>query len=202
MHRKWGMGNRVTHFATAASESEEKRAGGLEDAVENSKAPHSDSDSFASNSSNSAGATVAAHEKGWMMGIPLTKAARRILIVDDETAIADTLALIFQLQRYEVRVAYTAERAVEMIAEWVPELAVLDVMLPEMNGIELALVIKANHPRCHVLLFSGHANTGMLLEEAGRKGYQFEILAKPVQPEVMLERASALLSGPDESIYN
>jgi DNA-binding NtrC family response regulator len=122
--------------------------------------------------------------------------------VDDETAIADTLALIFQLQRYEVRVAYTAERAVEMIAEWVPELAVLDVMLPEMNGIELALVIKANHPRCHVLLFSGHANTGMLLEEAGRKGYQFEILAKPVQPEVMLERASALLSGPDESIYN
>ena len=202
MHRKWGMGNRVTHFATAASESEEKRAGGLEDAVENSKAPRSDSDSFASNSSNSAGATVAAHEKGWMMGIPLTKAARRILIVDDETAIADTLALIFQLQRYEVRVAYTAERAVEMIAEWVPELAVLDVMLPEMNGIELALVIKANHPRCHVLLFSGHANTGMLLEEAGRKGYQFEILAKPVQPEVMLERASALLSGPDESIYN
>jgi CheY-like chemotaxis protein len=196
------MGNRVTHFATAASESEEKRAGGLEDAVENSKAPHSDSDSFASNSSNSAGATVAAHEKGWMMGIPLTKAARRILIVDDETAIADTLALIFQLQRYEVRVAYTAERAVEMIAEWVPELAVLDVMLPEMNGIELALVIKANHPRCHVLLFSGHANTGMLLEEAGRKGYQFEILAKPVQPELMLERASALLSGPDESIYN
>ena len=196
------MGNRVTHFATAASESEEKRAGGLEDAVENSKAPHSDSDSFASNSSNSAGATVAAHEKGWMMGIPLTKAARRILIVDDETAIADTLALIFQLQRYEVRVAYTAERAVEMIAEWVPELAVLDVMLPEMNGIELAIVIKANHPRCHVLLFSGHANTGMLLEEAGRKGYQFEILAKPVQPEVMLERASALLSGPDESIYN
>jgi len=202
MHRKWGMGNRVTHFATAASESEEKRAGGLEDAAENSKAPHSDSDSFASNSSNSAGATVAAHEKGWMMGIPLTKAARRILIVDDETAIADTLALIFQLQRYEVRVAYTAERAVEMIAEWVPELAVLDVMLPEMNGIELALVIKANHPRCHVLLFSGHANTGMLLEEAGRKGYQFEILAKPVQPELMLERASALLSGPDESIYN
>jgi DNA-binding NtrC family response regulator len=74
--------------------------------------------------------------------------------------------------------------------------------LPEMNGIELAIVIKANHPRCHVLLFSGHANTGMLLEEAGRKGHQFEILAKPVQPEVMLERASALLSGPDESIYN
>lgn len=122
--------------------------------------------------------------------------------MDDETAIADTLSLIFQMQRYEVRVAYTAEKAIEMIAEWTPELAVLDVMLPSMNGIDLALVIKANHARCHVILFSGHTNTGLLLEEAGRKGHQFEILAKPVQPELMLERASALLSGPDESLYN
>jgi DNA-binding response OmpR family regulator len=136
------------------------------------------------------------------MGFSVQKAARRILIVDDETAIADTLALIFQMQRYEVRVAYTAEKAIEMIAEWDPELAVLDVMLPAMNGIDLALVIKANRAKCQVILFSGHANTGMLLEEAGRKGYQFEILAKPVQPELMLERASALLSGLDESIYN
>ena len=136
------------------------------------------------------------------MGYPVQKTARRILIVDDETAIADTLSLIFQMQRYEVRVAYTAERAIELIAEWVPELAVLDVMLPAMNGIDLALVIKANHAKCHVILFSGHANTATLLEEAGRKGHQFEILAKPVQPEFMLERASALLSAPDESIYN
>ena len=136
------------------------------------------------------------------MGIPVHKASRRILIVDDETAIADTLSLIFQLQRYDVRVAYTAERAIEMIAEWIPDLAVLDVMLPEMNGIDLALVVKANHPKCHVILFSGHANTGSLLEEAARNGHQFEILAKPVQPELMLERASALLSEPAESSYN
>jgi CheY-like chemotaxis protein len=199
------MGNRVKQLDSAQTESDgkEKRAtGGLNDPCENSKAPHSDSDSFASNTSNGREVRIASREKGWVMGIPVQKGARRILIVDDETAIADTLSLIFQLQRYDVRVAYTAESAIEMIAEWVPELAVLDVMLPAMNGIDLALVIKDNYPRCHVILFSGHANTGMLLEEAGRKGYQFEILAKPVQPELMLERASALLSGPDESIYN
>ena len=199
------MGNRVTHLGSARTENDGKEmraTGSLEDPGENSKAPHSDSDSTASNPSNSEDAVIASHEKGWVMGITVQKGARRILIVDDETAIADTLSLIFQLQRYDVRVAYTAERAIEMIAEWVPELAVLDVMLPAMNGIDLALVIKANYPRCHVILFSGHANTGMLLEEAGRKGHQFEILAKPVQPELMLERASALLSGPDESHYN
>lgn len=117
------------------------------------------------------------------------KIKRRILIVDDEAAIADTLVLIFQLQHYEMRVAYSAEQAIEVIAEWRPDLAILDVMLPEMNGIDLAIVIKANYPCCHVLLFSGHANTAMLLEEAGRKGYQFEVLAKPVHPSLMLERA-------------
>jgi CheY-like chemotaxis protein len=89
-----------------------------------------------------------------------------------------------------------------VIAEWRPDLAILDVMLPKMNGIDLAIVIKANYPGCHVLLFSGHANTAMLLEEAGRKGYQFEVLAKPVHPSLMLERASCLLAAPDEPVYD
>ena len=130
------------------------------------------------------------------------KFSRKILIVDDESAISDTMALIFRMQHYEARVAYTAERAIEVIAEWRPDLAILDVMLPAMNGIDLAIVIKANYPDCHVLLFSGHTNTAMLLEEAGKKGHQFEVLAKPVHPNVMLERASALLTGPDEPAYD
>ena len=134
------------------------------------------------------------------MQIP--KANRRILIVDDEMAIADTLALIFKSQHYDARTAYSAERAIEILAEWRPDLAVLDVILPEMNGIDLAIVVKANYPVCHVLLFSGHANTAMLLEEAGKKGHQFEVLAKPVHPNVMLERASALLGESGEPLYD
>src|SRR3974390_2277854 len=120
--------------------------------------------------------------------------SRKILIVDDEVAISDTLALIFRSQRYDVRVAYSAERAIEVIAEWRPDLAILDVMLPEMNGIDLAIGIKSNHSSCHVLLFSGHSNTTTLLEEAGRRGHQFEVMAKPVHPNLMLERASMLLA--------
>jgi CheY-like chemotaxis protein len=130
------------------------------------------------------------------------KGGRRILIVDDEANIADTLALIFKMQRYDVRVTYSAEGAIELIAEWRPDLAVLDVMLPGMNGIDLAIVIKANYPACHVLLFSGHANTAMLLEEAGKKGHQFEVMAKPVYPDLMLERVFELLTMPDEPAYD
>ncbi len=139
---------------------------------------------------------------GSVHGLSEVKGRRRILIVDDELAIADTLQLIFKLQRYDARVAYSAERAVELIAQWQPELAILDVILSEMNGIDLAIVIKANHPKCHVILFSGHTNTAMLLEEAVRKGHNFEVLAKPVMPELILERASELLSLPDEPAYD
>ena len=134
--------------------------------------------------------------------MPIPKPTRRVLIVDDETAIADTLALIFKTQHYEARVAYSAERAIEILAEWRPDLAVLDVVLPEMNGIDLAIVIKANYATCHVLLFSGNTNTSVLLEEAGRKGHQFEVLAKPVHPNLMLERASELLGSSEEGLYD
>jgi CheY-like chemotaxis protein len=141
-------------------------------------------------------------ELGSVPGLSEVKGRRRILIVDDEPAIADTLQMIFKMQRYDARVAYSAERAVELIAEWQPELAILDVILPQMNGIDLAIVIKANHRKCHVILFSGHTNTAMLLEEAIRKGHNFEVLPKPVMPDLMLERASELLSAPDDPAYD
>ncbi len=139
---------------------------------------------------------------GGVPGLSEVKVRRRILIVDDEPAIADTLQMIFKMQRYDARVAYSAEGAVELIAEWRPELAILDVILPEMNGIDLAIVIKSNHPKCHVILFSGHTNTAMLLEEAISKGHNFAVLAKPVMPDLILERASELLSAPDEPAFD
>ncbi len=198
------MGNRVTQSGSVATASEDAVMAGTDgqgDPGQNIESPHHDSEAFASNSSNGAGGKIAARETSGM-GISVERSTKRILVVDDEAAISDTLALIFQMQHYEVRVAYTAEDAIEIVAAWRPDLAVLDVMLPAMNGIDLALVIKANYADCHVILFSGHANTGMLLDEAERQGHRFEILAKPVEPQLMLERASSLFGRLDETAYN
>lgn len=119
-----------------------------------------------------------------------------VLIVDDDQAITDTLAVIFRMHGYNARVAYSAEGAIESIAACVPDMALLDVNLPGMNGIDLAIVLKANHPECHILLVSGHERTHVLLEEAAKKGYLFDIMAKPIHPTFILERVKALLSGP------
>jgi CheY-like chemotaxis protein len=119
-----------------------------------------------------------------------------VLIVDDEKIIGETLASIFTKSGYEVRVAQSAEKGVEVLAEWQPDLAILDVGLPKMNGIDLAIALKNSHPACRVMLFSGYPNTADLLAQAAADGHLFEILAKQVHPSEMLDRTARLLSGP------
>jgi DNA-binding NtrC family response regulator len=123
--------------------------------------------------------------------------ARRILIVDDEVTVAETLELIFRGRGYEVRAAFSAEQAIEILAQLQPDLVITDVMLPQMNGIDLGCVVKANYPSCQVLLASGHPGTSELLESAWQKGNHFEILAKPLHPTMILDVVAGLL--PDKS---
>jgi DNA-binding NtrC family response regulator len=119
--------------------------------------------------------------------------SRKILIVDDEAAVADSLQLILASRGYETRAVYSAEQAIEVLAQWQPELAIIDVMLPQMNGIELAGILKSNYPACRSLLISGHPGTGALLNDARENGSLFEILAKPLHPTFILETVSNLL---------
>jgi DNA-binding NtrC family response regulator len=121
-------------------------------------------------------------------------ASRRILIIDDEATIADTLALIFASSGYEAKTAYSAEQALEMLEEWRPDLAIIDVVLPGMNGIDFAIFLKASYPTCQFLLFSGQPGTSGLLEDAKNKGHLFEILAKPLHPTYMLATVAGMLT--------
>jgi DNA-binding NtrC family response regulator len=118
----------------------------------------------------------------------------KVLIVDDEKSVADSLGQIFSIHGYEVRVAYTAEQALEMSLAWKPGFAILDVVLPKMSGIDLAIVFKEMVPDCHVMLFSGQIITEDMMREAGRKGHAFDIVAKPVMPVVFLDAARRLMS--------
>jgi CheY-like chemotaxis protein len=120
-------------------------------------------------------------------------ASLKILIVDDEAAVADSLQLILSGRGYESRAFYSAEQAIELLADWQPDLAIIDVMLPQMNGIELAGILKGNYPTCRVLLISGHPDTSDLLSGAHARGSSFEILAKPLHPTFIIETVSGLL---------
>ena len=66
-------------------------------------------------------------------------------------------------------------------------------VMPGMNGIELAIAIRRQFPGCHILLFSGQAETMEILEDAKQRGYDFELLAKPLHPEELLTRIEKLI---------
>ncbi len=116
------------------------------------------------------------------------KTKRRVLVVDDEQVIADTLSIILNKAGFEASPVYTGTAAVESARNIQPDLIISDVIMPDMNGIEAAIQIRSFLPSCKILLFSGQAATADLLESARAKGHEFEILAKPVHPQDLLAK--------------
>jgi len=111
----------------------------------------------------------------------------RVLIVDDERNIADTLATVFKIKGHEAMAVYSAESAVEAIESFEPDVVLSDVIMGKMTGVDLAIYLFKARPDCKVTLFSGQTDTANLLAEANRKGHAFRLLAKPIHPEKLLE---------------
>jgi CheY-like chemotaxis protein len=118
----------------------------------------------------------------------------KILVVDDNHAIVTTLATILQYQGYETAKAYSGEEAVQLACSFQPDCIVSDVMMGAMNGIDAAIEISHTLPHCKILLISGNAGYGSLLEKARANGFEFELLLKPVPPAELLSRIARLLS--------
>jgi CheY-like chemotaxis protein len=113
---------------------------------------------------------------------------RKVLVVDDEQVIADTLTKILDLNGYEATAVYTGTSAVESARSLQPDLIISDVIMPDMDGIQAAIRIRSFLPDCKILLFSGQAATADLLENARVQGHEFEILGKPVHPSDLLAK--------------
>jgi CheY-like chemotaxis protein len=121
--------------------------------------------------------------------MPMTTGRKpKVLVVDDERVIADTLAIILNQHGFDATAVYTGTGAVERARSEHPDLIISDVIMPDMNGIEAAINIRSFLPTCKILLFSGQASTADLLERARAQGHQFEILAKPVHPQDLLAK--------------
>lgn len=113
---------------------------------------------------------------------------RRIFVVDDEEIIAATIALILRKQGFNATAFTLPQEALEASRTDAPDLLISDVVMPMLNGIELAIRVQQVRPECKVLLFSGQAYTQNLLEAAQTKGNHFEVLSKPVHPTDLLKK--------------
>jgi CheY-like chemotaxis protein len=110
----------------------------------------------------------------------------RVLVVDDESTIADTLVEILNGEGFQAIAASTGDSALTFAREFEPDIVISDVVMPGLSGVELGIRIRQMLPECRVILFSGQTATVDLLREARKHGHEFEIVAKPIKPQTFL----------------
>jgi CheY-like chemotaxis protein len=110
----------------------------------------------------------------------------KIIVVDDEPVIADTLVEILKGEGCEAIAVSDGASALKWAPMMRPDAIICDVIMPGMNGIQTAKAILRLIPECRIILFSGQATSLDLLQQAREQGYEFEILAKPINPAALL----------------
>ena len=112
----------------------------------------------------------------------------KIIVVDDEPIIADTLVNILEGEGHDALAVSHGESAIKWAKMVLPDAVISDVIMPGMNGIETAKAIMQALPNCRIILFSGQTASVDMLAKARAEGYSFEVLAKPINPEKLLEK--------------
>lgn len=111
----------------------------------------------------------------------------RILVVDDERLIADTIVQILNRNGFIAEAAYSGSQAIELARLYCPELVLSDVMMPNVDGVEAAIEIRGHCPDTRIVLFSGQAATVEILARARDRGFNFELLPKPIHPTQLIK---------------
>ena len=112
------------------------------------------------------------------------KGKRSILVVDDDVNHSKTLADILKVKGYDTTVAGTGAEAIAAAARSPISLALIDLMLPDMGGIEVMASIKVIWPLCEVIILTGHASMDTAIEATKQGAYSY--LLKPYQMDDLL----------------
>jgi two-component system nitrogen regulation response regulator NtrX len=107
-----------------------------------------------------------------------------VLIVDDEAAIRDSLRMILEYEGYRVEEAGSGSQALVRVADRLPDAALLDVKMPEMDGLELLRAFRERGYDMPVLIISGHGDVSTAVEATRLGAYDF--FEKPLQRERVL----------------
>jgi DNA-binding response OmpR family regulator len=120
---------------------------------------------------------------------------KRVLIVEDEPSIAASLEFLMRNCGFDTRVARDGGEALAWLAQYSPDLVLLDLMLPGMSGTEVCAAIRAEprHAATRVLMLTAN---GAASVAGGALAGADEVLLKPFATREVVSRARALLGAP------
>ncbi len=118
----------------------------------------------------------------------------RVLVVDDDHLVADTLSLIYNANGYECEARYSAREGFERAKDFSPALILCDVSMPEESGLDLVDRVQKVLPQTRMLLLSAYAsNAGMVSAYSTRTRRPIKLLSKPCRPDDLLRESQFLL---------
>ena len=121
---------------------------------------------------------------------------QRVLIVDDDCLVADTLSLIFEKNGFQAKAAYSADKALECARAFAPHLLLCDVTMPGRDGLSLVEDMTNELPACRILVLTGfYSNLKSVRDQARKLSRPLGVLTKPCQPSELLREAAALLAA-------
>jgi UDP-3-O-acyl N-acetylglucosamine deacetylase len=109
---------------------------------------------------------------------------RKVLIVDDEESVVQSIAGVLEDEGFRVAKAKSGEEAIKVFQQEEPDVTLLDIWMPGMDGIEVLKRLKWIAPECPVIMISGHAtiSTAMTAVKLGA----FDFIEKPLSLDVLL----------------
>jgi two-component system OmpR family response regulator len=123
--------------------------------------------------------------------VPTSSTAQQILVVDDEPSIVDAVATALRYEGYEVSEATNGRRALAIAQEGAPDLVILDIMLPDLDGIEVTRRLRADGIRVPVLFLT--ARDEIETKVAGLTVGGDDYVTKPFSLAEIVARTRALL---------
>jgi two-component system, OmpR family, alkaline phosphatase synthesis response regulator PhoP len=130
---------------------------------------------------------------------PLPPRPRTILVVDDEPALLRLMAFLLQRKGYGMLTATNGEEALHVIREQRPDLVLLDIMMPRLDGYEVAEAIRADPATAEIPIVMLSAKAQDEDIERGLAAGVDSYITKPFDPEKLAEIVAAFLSGDSAS---
>lgn len=121
----------------------------------------------------------------------------RVLIADDEIEFASTLVARLQLRKFKTAMVTTGEAALTVAAEYLPDVLLLDLKMPDLDGLEVLARVKENYPDLKIIILTGHGSF-----EIGHEGMRlgaYDYIMKPVELNLLIEKINDAYEAKCES---
>jgi DNA-binding response OmpR family regulator len=123
--------------------------------------------------------------------------ATKVLIVDDELETTQLLSMVLKMSGFETVTALTSRRALQMVKEERPTAVLLDIMLPEMDGLEICQALRADPETENVAVVMITASGDPGIEAEGMQAGADRVLLKPVGMETLANELKQAIQARD-----